>query len=260
MSAEFLMQGYSDATYGDRMVDIYDDPGQTPSDAEDTVNFLWKLATEHSLECKPSALEFGVGTGRVALPLARKGCEVAGIDPSQAMLDRCRAKDADEALRLVCGDMAAERIEQEAFDVVYAVYNSLYFVTTQARQVASFENAYWHLRPGGYFVVDGFVPNVKNFPLEQQIRIYDMQADFADVDLVMHDPLGQLLVGQNMVVKPVGIEFRPSKRRYIWPSEMDLMARIAGLEFTARYANWSGSPFSGPSGPYVSVYRRVANS
>jgi SAM-dependent methyltransferase len=257
---DMLTQEYTSATYGDRIVDNYDHPAQVPGNAEEIAAFLWELAgCTHrggSPAGAPSALEFGVGTGRVALPLAERGCVVAGVDSSPAMLERCRDKDTKEQLHLVLGDMASTRLDEAAFDVVYIVYGTLYYAITQEAQIAIFENAAWHLKPGGHLVVEAWIPDIASFIREQRFRIYDLQVDLVDIDLFVHDPIRQLLLTQNLIFRPTGTEFIPSKRRYVWPSEMDLMARLGGLDPVGRYADWNRSPFTGPTGTHVSVYRR----
>lgn len=248
------MEGYTSATYGDRIADIYDEPGQCPPDAEDAVRLLSDLA-HRAVAPSPRVLEFGVGTGRIALPLAAAGCDVTGVDSSTAMLEKCRAADVAGRLRLVHAPMASVDAGRGAFPVVFAAYNTLLLALSQEEQVETFANARRHLVPGGWFVVQTLVPDPASFTGNQRVRIYDLQQDLVDLDVTLHDPVRQTLVNQYVILRREHTEFRPSRLRYAWPSELDLMARLAGLRPEGQYASWRREPFTAASTDRVAVYR-----
>ncbi|GIG86259.1 class I SAM-dependent methyltransferase [Plantactinospora endophytica] len=248
------MEGYTSATYGDGIADIYDEPGQCPPDAEYAASFLDELGRGRP-EGRPRILEFGIGTGRIALPLADRGCDVTGVDSSAAMLEKCRVADDQGRLRLVHDTMETVDAGHSSFDIVFAAYNTLFLALSQEEQIEVFANARRHLVPGGRFVVQALVPDPASFTGNQRIRVYDLDKDLVDLDVTLHDPVRQTLVNQYLILRPACTEFRPSKLRYAWPSELDLMARLAGLRLEQRYGTWQRSPFTADSTDHVSVYR-----
>jgi SAM-dependent methyltransferase len=197
------------------------------------------------------ALEFAVGTGRVALPLAARGVPVAGIDNSEAMLARLREKPGGERVQAVTGDMATTRVDGE-FSLVYLVFNTIFNLTTQDGQVACFQNAAAHLRPGGRFVIEARVPELQRLPLGQTVLPW--RADPDGLSYYVYDVVGQRLSGRHYVLADGRIEPRPIEMRYAWPAELDLMARIAGLRLEQRWGGWAGEPFTALSPAHVSVY------
>jgi SAM-dependent methyltransferase len=249
------MKSYTRSTYGDKIADIYDEPGQTPDDAQDAAGFLSRLAKITTPET-PRLLEFGIGTGRIALPLLGHGCEVTGVDSSTEMLKRCATADRQQRLSLINADMATVSVPDADFHVVYAAWNTLFQVLTQDDQIQVFRNAYRHLAPGGHFVVQAWVPDPASFQAHQRTRVFDLQDDLVDLDFTMDDPVNQILITQYLIFRPDHTEFRPVKQRYCWPSEMDLMARLADLELVSRHGDWTGSPFTKACAEHVSVYRR----
>jgi SAM-dependent methyltransferase len=255
------MRSYLPSSYGDKIADIYDEPGQTPDDAQDAADFLSRLAkVAAATPGTPRLLEFGIGTGRIALPLLDRGCAVTGVDCSTEMLKRCTEADQQQHLSLINADMATVSLPEADFHVVYAAWNTLFHVLTQEGQVQVFSNAYRHLIPGGHFVVQGLVPDPASFQAHQRTRIYDLQDDLVDVDFAMHDPVNQILTTQYLIFRPDHTEFRPLKQRYCWPSELDLMARLAGLELMSRHGDWTGSRFTSASTDHISVYRRPGDT
>lgn len=198
------------------------------------------------------ALEFAVGTGRIALPLAERGVPVAGIDDSEAMLQRLRAKPGGERIELVAGDMAATRVGGE-FALVYLVFNTIFNLTTQDGQVACFANAAAHLRAGGRFVVEARVPELQRLPLGQTVLPW--RADPTGLSYYVYDTVTQRLSGQHYYVEDDGrLQPSPTEMRYAWPAELDLMARLAGMRLEHRWAGWGREPFTGLSPAHVSVY------
>ena len=228
----------------------YDTPGRgvfAPEVLGPTVDRLVQLAAGGR------ALEFAVGTGRVAVPLAARGTPVAGIELSRPMLAQLRRKADEAALPVVVGDMATARVPGD-FSLVYLVYNTVSNLLTQAEQVACFRNAARHLRPGGRFVVELWVPELRVLPPGQPATVFAAEPGYLGVDT--YDPLRQQIVSHH--VRFAGgreAEISRSPHRYVWPAELDLMAQLAGFELESREADWSGAAFTADSPSHVSVYR-----
>jgi SAM-dependent methyltransferase len=199
-------------------------------------------------------LEFAIGTGRIALPLAERGVRVAGIDSSEAMLAQLRAKPGAERIEAIAGDMAATRVEGD-FSLVYLVFNTIFNLTTQDGQVACFENAAAHLHSGGRFVIEARVPELQRLPLGQTVLPW--RADPDGMSFYAYDVVEQRLSGRHYELQEDGrIDPGPIEMRYAWPAELDLMARIAGLRLQARWGGWRGEPFIATSPAHVSVYEK----
>ncbi len=200
------------------------------------------------------ALEFAIGTGRVALPLAARGISVAGIELSYAMLARLRGKPGgdDPAVPVVLGDMTTEHAG-DGFDVVYLVFNTIMNLTTQDAQVACFANAARHLRTGGVFVIETMVPALRLLPPGQRYVTYEVSEAHIGVD--EYDVAMQQLVSHHTRTRANGrIERVSVPFRYAWPSELDLMARLAALRLRDRWADWDRTPFTDTSGSHISVW------
>lgn len=245
------MGAYDPAAYGDAWADVYDRLHAHVDDADEVVDALARLAGDGPV------LEFGVGTGRLALPLAARGVEVHGVDASQAMLDRLRAKPGGDQLTVTRADFAAVRLDR-TFCLVVLAFNTLFNLPTQEAQVRCFERAAAHLRPGGRFVVEAFVPDLRRFEGNQAVRADDVHADQATLTLERHDPVAQAVTSVHLHASEDGLRFLPVPIRYAWPSELDLMARLAGLGLEHRWSDWAGSAFTAASTAHVSVYRRPA--
>jgi SAM-dependent methyltransferase len=198
------------------------------------------------------ALEFAIGTGRIALPLSERGVRVAGLDNSEAMLARLREKPGAERIDAVAGDMATARLDGE-FSLVYLVFNTIFNLTTQEGQVACFANAASHLRSGGRFVIEARVPELQRLPLGQTVLPW--RADPDGMSFYVYDVVTQRLSGRHYDFADGRVESRPIEMRYAWPAELDLMARLAGLSLEHRWAGWGREPFTGLSPAHVSVYR-----
>ena len=200
------------------------------------------------------ALELAIGTGRVALPLAALGVDVHGIDLSEAMVARLRAKPGGDALPVTIGDYTSNTADGP-FDLVYLVFNTIGNVTTQDAQVATFENAARHLVPGGCFVVETGVPGVLHAQDGLRYRVFNHDDDHHGID--EFDPVTQQMWSHHYSRQPDG-SFRRSSGpfRYAWPAELDLMARIAGLRLRERWAWWDRTPFSATSTSHVSVWEK----
>jgi len=208
-----------------------------------TVDVLAELAGDGS------ALELGIGTGRIALPLAQRGVPVHGIDLSQAMVARLREKPRSAEIGTTIGDFATTRVD-ETFRLVYLVFNTIMNLTTQDAQVACFENAARHLEPGGSFVVEVMVPDLRRLPPGERYVVFDVEVGHVGVD--EYDVVEQGLVSHHYTDRLASVPFR-----YAWPAELDLMARIAGLALRERWADWDRSPFTSESRKHVSVWERV---
>ena len=199
-------------------------------------------------------LEFGIGTGRVALPLSRRGIAVHGIELSPAMVDRLRAKPGADAIGVTLGDFATARVN-EAFGMAYLVFNTVMNLTTQDAQVACFHNAAAHLRPGGRFVVEVMVPDLQRLPLGETVRPFSVTPTHLGFD--EYDIANQGLISHHYQLVDGRWESLSMPFRYVWPSELDLMAAMAGMALRHRWGTWRREPFTGESTQHVSVWEKV---
>lgn len=199
------------------------------------------------------AIEFAIGTGRVAIPLAERGVPVTGIELSQPMIDQLRTKANEAAIPVLQGDMATTRAPGE-YSLVYLVFNTISNLLTQPEQVECFRNAARHLTPGGRFVIELAVPDLRTLPPGQPATIFKAEPGYIGLDT--YDVLEQRMVSHHFRFGE-GNEARlfRSPHRYIWPAELDLMAQLAGFELESRHADWIGSSFTADSRSHVSVYR-----
>jgi SAM-dependent methyltransferase len=199
------------------------------------------------------ALEFGIGTGRIAIPLAERGVRVAGIDSSDAVLSRLRAKPEAADIEAVLGDFASTRADGE-FDVVFLVFNTISNLTSQDAQVACFQNAAAHLRRGGRFVIENNVPALQSLPPGQTVLPF--RADPEGFSFDVYDVVTQRFSSQHFYIVDGKVEAFPVEFRYAWPAELDLMARLAGMRLEDRWAGWKREPFTAVSSGHVSVYEK----
>lgn len=200
------------------------------------------------------ALEFGIGTGRVALPLAARGVDVTGIDLSPEMVDRLRAKRGGETLDVAIGDYASASVEGR-FRLVFLVFNGINNLTTQDAQVDCFCNAARHLEPGGRFVIEVGVPDLRRLPPGETVRAFDVSPQHVGFDEVT-DFAAQRFVSHHYFIGDGRADVLSHPFRWVWPSELDLMARVAGMHLEHRWAGWREEPFTGESTGHVSVWRR----
>jgi SAM-dependent methyltransferase len=243
------MAGFDDpAFYGDCWAGVYDehfadmDPGPA-------VEFLAGLAGDRRV------LELAIGTGRVALPLAGRGIAVEGIDASEAMVARLRAKPGGASIPVVIGDMAQVPAEGP-FGLVYLVFNALFGLLSQARQAECFRNVARVLGRGGLFVIECFVPDLTRFDRGQRVQARAVAEDCAVLELSRHDVVQQCITIQTVTFDGQGTHLRPVALRYSWPSELDLMAQQAGLRLRDRYSGWDRRSFDSSSAGHVSVFQR----
>jgi SAM-dependent methyltransferase len=204
------------------------------------------------------ALEFGIGTGRIALPLAERGVAVHGIDLSRAMVARMRAKPGGEEIPVVIGDFATARVEEAGdFSLAYLVFNTINNLTTQQEQVACFRNAAEHLAPGGVFVIEVGVPELRRLPPGQSVVPFQVNDTGWAYD--RYDTATQATSSNYVKVTADGRgSFWSIPFRYVWPSELDLMAQLAGMRLRDRWGDWTREPFTAESGKHVSVWEKPA--
>jgi SAM-dependent methyltransferase len=244
------MKKYERQTYGDRIADMYDEwYGEAAFlDTDAAVDFLADLAGTSR------ALELAIGTGRVALPLAERGIEVHGIDASEAMVAKLRAKPGGDRIPVTIGDFADVSVEG-TFGLVYVVFNTFFALDSQEEQIRCFENVARALAEDGVFVVEAFVPDPARFA-GGHVSVSRVEVDTVQLDLTLVDTVAQRSESQHLVLAPGGIRFYPIQIRWAYPPELDLMARLAGLRLRERSGGWRREPFTGKSERHVSVYER----
>ena len=250
------MNNYTAATYGDKIAAVYDEMYPMRANVGPTVDALAQFANGGA------ALELGIGTGRVALPLAERGVEVHGIDASEAIVAKMRAKPGGDAIPVTISDFSEFRLRDGAsdkkFSLVYVVFNTLFQATSQEAQVQCFRSAAAHLTDDGVFVVEAFVPDPTRFVRNQNISAGRVESDLVSLDISSHDPVNQLVHSQHLFVSESGIKLYPVQVRYSWPSELDLMAQLAGMRLRERWSDWDGSPFTASSENHISIYESAA--
>ena len=237
--------------FAGEVADRYDEtlgPMGSPEVLGPTVDFLAGLVGDGT------ALELAIGTGRVALPLATKGVRVSGIELSPDMVAQLRAKPGGDAIPVTIGDIATTRIDG-SFGLVYLVYNTIGNLETQDRQVACFANAAAHLEPGGCFVIEVGVPDLRRLVPGHDAVVFAHTPGYVGYDHY-DDLVAQHAVSHHFVADGSGAREVRTPFRYVWPSELDLMARLAGLELRERWGGWDRSPFTAASSSHVSVWRK----
>jgi SAM-dependent methyltransferase len=233
------------SAYGDRIAEIYDE--RLPPAGEDEIGFLAALAAGGR------ALELGIGTGRVAVPLADRGVEVHGIEASAALVERLRAKPGAERIAVALADF--REVEPDGdFSLVYAVADTFAMLATQEEQLACVGRVASHLATGGSFVVEG--RNPAQLLNVQPARLLSSEGDEAWLALTRHDAAEQSYEQVQVVLSAAGTRLYPVRGRYVWPAELDLMARLAGLEPAGRWGGWDRSRLTSASPRFVAVYSR----
>jgi SAM-dependent methyltransferase len=234
------------ARYDESSADMF-----APAVADPVVDFLADLAGQGA------ALELGVGTGRIALPLARRGIRVHGIDLSEAMVARLRAKPGAEQVTVTIGDFATTTVDGR-FSVAYLVFNTIMNLTTQDGQVACFQNVAAQLEPGGCFVIEVMVPALQRLPPGETVRPFTVTPTHLGFD--EYDVASQGLISHHYTVVDDKLELVSMPFRYVWPSELDLMARMAGMTLRERWSGWNREPFTSDSTGHVSVWEKPASA
>src|SRR5262249_21513868 len=220
-----------------------------PAVVHPVVDFLAGLAGDGS------ALELGIGTGRIAVPLARRGVPVHGIDLSEAMVARLREKPGGEGIGVTIGDFATATVDG-TFTVAYLVFNTIENLTTQAAQVACFRNVAAHLEPGGCFVIEVAVPDLRRLPPGETMRVYQASDGHWGID--EYDGANQGLTSHHFELVEGRFERASMPFRYVWPAELDLMAQLGGMSLRERWSGWKREPFTSESRKHVSVWEKPA--
>jgi SAM-dependent methyltransferase len=233
------------AGYDESSADMFE-----PAVVDPVVDFLADLAGHGA------ALELGIGTGRIALPLARRGILVHGVDLSEAMVARLRAKPDAEHIAVTIGDFATTTVEGR-FSVAYLVFNTIMNLTTQDEQVACFQNVAARLGAGGCFVIEVMVPALQRLPPGETVRAFHLSATRLGFD--EYDVASQGLTSHHYAVVDGKLEVVSMPFRYVWPSELDLMARLAGMTLRERWNGWKHEPFTSDSTSHVSVWEKTAS-
>lgn len=242
-----------DGYFGESVAAVYDDSSSEefrPAVIQATVDLLDGLAAGGP------ALEFGIGTGRIALPLAQRGVPVHGIDLSRAMVARLRAKAGGDAVGVTIGDFATTTVEG-SFSLAYLIYNTIMNQTTQDAQVGCFRNAAAHLAPGGRFVIEVAVPDLRRLPPGQHAVPFHVSSGRLGID-VYDDLTTQSMSSHHIRINGGQVGYKAIPFRYVWPGELDLMARLAGLQLQDRWDGWSCEPFTSESRQHVSVWKKPA--
>jgi SAM-dependent methyltransferase len=237
--------------FGEEVAARYDNPDWEmfdPAVIDPVVDLLADLAGDGR------ALELGIGTGRIALPLAQRGVPVHGIDLSEAMVARLRVKPGSEQIGVTIGDFARTRVDGE-FSVAYLVFNTILNLTTQDEQVGCFENVAAHLRPGGCFVIEVGLPDLQRLPFGETIRPFHLSETRLGFD--EYDVVNQGLISHHYRAVDGKFEKWSIPFRYVWPSELDLMARLAGMSLRDRWSGWKGEPFTSESTKHISVWEKT---
>jgi SAM-dependent methyltransferase len=244
-----MIQGYDITTYGERMAEVYDQWPGVPQNTDAIVASLIRLAGSGPI------LELGIGTGRIALPLAQHGLRVHGIDASPAMIAQLRAKPGGQHIPVTLGNFADMAVEGR-FTLIFVVFNTFFGLLSQDDQVRCVQGVAQHLTDDGVFVLEAFVPDFTRFDRGQRVEARQVEMDNVHLETSAHDPIQQRVMTQHVWLSAQSIRLYPVQIRYAWPSELDLMARLAGLQLRQRWAGWAEEPFTTTSGNHVSVYGR----
>jgi SAM-dependent methyltransferase len=237
--------------FGERIASSYDESSVDMFE-QDVVQPAVDLLAD--LAGSGRALELGIGTGRIALPLAHRGIPVHGIDLSRAMVARLRAKPGGDAIGVTIGDFATTTVDG-TFSVVYLVFNTIMNLTSQAAQVACFRNVAAHLEPGGCFVIEVAIPDLRMLPHGQTVVPFQVSPTKWAFDA--YDVATQAMSSNYVEVVDGRGEYTTIPFRYVWPAELDLMAQLAGLRLRERWAGWRREPFTSESRQHVSIWDKV---
>ncbi|HST18119.1 MAG TPA: class I SAM-dependent methyltransferase [Gaiellaceae bacterium] len=238
--------------FGERVAARYDESSAEmfdPAVVEPVVDLLAGLAGDGA------ALELGIGTGRIAVPLAARGVRVHGIDLSEAMVARLREKPGAETIGVTIGDFATTSVDG-TFSVAYLVFNTIMNLTSQDEQVACFRNVAAHLEPAGCFVIEVSVPQLQRLPPGETFQPFAVTPTHLGID--EYDVVSQGLVSHHYLVAGGDVDVNSIPFRYVWPAELDLMARLAGMTLRDRFGDWQGEPFTAESTSHVSVWEKRA--
>jgi SAM-dependent methyltransferase len=240
-----MNQEYDERTYGDRISEIYD--RWYPQAPPEMLSALKDLAGAGPV------LELGIGTGRVALPLAAQGLEVHGIDASEGMVAKLRSQSGGDRVPVTIGNFA-EVAAGGKYSLVFVVFNTFFCLESQDEQVQCFANVASRLLDGGLFLIEAFVPDTARFVGGQITQATSVDTDEVRLETSRHDRLTQRVSSQHVVIDTGGVRLYPLQLRYAWPAELDLMARLAGMRLLQRWSNWRREPFTAESVDHISIY------
>jgi trans-aconitate methyltransferase len=242
------MTEYGESTYGDEIAEIYD---QLYSEVDPAcIDFLAEAAGPGP------ALELGIGTGRIALPLVQRGVALEGIDASEAMVARLRTKEGGADIPVKMGSFERFTLDRR-FRLIYVVFNTFFGLPGQDAQLQCFHCVASHLSPDGRFAIEAFVPDLARYDRFQSVRLIGVSGQTVQMDVAQLDPVAQHIESRHVFVSEDGIRIFPVRLRYAYPPELDLMALNAGLKLEARWGSWSKEPFTRDSGKHISVYGRA---
>jgi hypothetical protein len=245
---------YGASTYGDRIAEVYDEWFSLPADAEEAVEFLAGMGPG-------PALELGIGTGRIALPLSTRGVEVHGVDSSEPMVVKLRGKPGSDRIPVVMGDFAdIEDLFHGNFSLIYVVFNTFFGLLDQEDQVRCFHGVAARLADDGAFVMQAFVPDLARFDRGQRTQTLDVRPDMLHLDTSRYDMASQRVDAQHVVFEEGRVRLFPVSIRFAFPSELDLMARLAGLRLRERWGGWDRRPFDSASQQHISVWERASEA
>ncbi|MCZ7570149.1 MAG: class I SAM-dependent methyltransferase [Ardenticatenaceae bacterium] len=243
------MDRFDEFTYGERIAEVYD---RFYSEVDESA-----ITLRDELAAGGKVLELGIGTGRIALPLHERGVEVFGIDASAAMIAKLREKPGGSEIQVHEGNFVDLPVEGK-FSLIFVAFNTLFGLLTQDEQVRCIQSVAAHLTDEGRFLVEAFVPDLSRYEGGQSVRAVHLSADEVRLNVSQVDPVAQQVSSQQVVLTGAGLRLYPVKLRYIWPSELDLMARLAGLALRHRWGGWQKEEFTEASNKHVSVYGRSA--
>ena len=242
------MSDYDPTAYGAKIADEYDRLYEGMLDTDAAVACMADLAAGGPV------LELGIGTGRLAIPLVERGLRVDGVESSPAMVDQLRARPGGDGIDVVIGDFADVTVPG-SFRLVVLALNTIFALPSQDAQVACFANAASHLEPGGRFVVEAWVPDPSRFVGGSAVTVRRLRDDHVSLDVAHLDPVAQRMTTTQVSLRDGEVRLYPANHRYAWPSEFDLMARLAGLTLEQRWGGWDRRPFTDASSTHVSLYR-----
>jgi len=242
------MKNYTESTYGESIADEYDSWFGCAN--PQMVDRLTELALGGKV------LELGIGTGRVALPLRQKGIDIHGIDSSPSMVEKMRFKTEGDEIPVRIASFAQFEVT-EKYNLIFVVFNTFFALQSQKEQVTCFQSVLNALIEGGIFLIEAFVPDLHRFDRGQTMRASEIADDHVRIECSRHDLVSQTVTSQTVKISETGTRLYPIKIRYAWPSEMDLMAELAGLVLTERWGGWNKEPFSSESKFHVSIYKKT---
>jgi cyclopropane fatty-acyl-phospholipid synthase-like methyltransferase len=243
--------GFDPSAYGIAIAGVYDEMYEAAYDTAGAIEFITELAGDGPL------LEFGIGTGRLAQPLAARGLSVSGIDGSQAMVDGMRHRPGADAIDVKIGNFADVDMGRYDYAVVLLAINTIFALPDQDAQVDAFINAARHLIARGRFIVEAWVPDLSKFHRQQAVWAREHNDEHVSIEIGALDTVNQYMKTTQVRFGAEGVQLFPANHRYAWPAELDLMARLAGMTRVERWQDWRRAPFTSASTTHVSVYERL---